>query len=880
MTIPSTPRKAGPYTGTGTQTTWPFTFKVFAETDLEVTIADTLGIETVLSLGQYTVTLNPNQETSPGGTVTYLLPDDHKLTILGNLPYDQPLDLPSGGNFSPLALENELDRLTMQIQQLREKVGRAIQVSVTTGADVTLPAPEANQLIGWDQNGSGLQNYDVPDLFAAAVYADWLFDTFAGDGVEDTFVLQRSPGNVANCDVSVDGQTFVPNTDFTISGAVLRFTTAPNNGAEILVRYGQAAQQVSSTFSTETQTATAGQTVFNLTGATYAPGSNNLAVYVNGLRFVPGVDFTETDSNTVTMTSGLQGGDEVLFVCGRTLNDAVGAEQVSFIPAGTGAVGTNVQAKLREFVSVKDFGAVGDGVADDTAEVQAAVTHCFTTGDQLYWPDGTYLTTASISNFHSARHIGPGAVLRGSSTFYVQPKGGQTNTLYVRATGGSNTQDGLSNTEGVATLQTAFNILKNYWPLDGKWVIELAAGTYTGSAATARLGPPNSDSTVDGAAMRNAITIKGPDVGYNAVSAPTPTPTAIMDAAGAAAVGIQLECGIKALVRDIRFNNYNGSTSSSGITVDNGSWLQCINVHADTCNEGIGAVNHSLLDVKGGTINNCTRGIRSLFNCKHEIGNQSAGAAGQGPFITNCVTGFLAQECSTGHADYVTFTSNGVAIDAQVNARVNFSGSDFKLNTVAVRSASGSNIFPLNVVWNTGTGDANTENIRIQDAGSLAAQNSNFWRAIGRQTTTQTVNGIASASVVWTGTLAANLYTSVPSSTYLGKALKVLAAGTITGVAGTKTIHLRLGGSILSGITFDAANNGVFVFEGIVYLTSSSNQKTVCRGQTAIGGGTEAGYGATTFNTASSTDQSLTLTTTLSAADTIVFELVDFEVQG
>ena len=43
------------------------------------------------------------------------------------------------------------------------------------------------------------------------------------------------------------------------------------------------------------------------------------------------------------------------------------SDLVSYLPAGTGAVATTVQAKLRESVSVKDFGAVGDGVTDDTA---------------------------------------------------------------------------------------------------------------------------------------------------------------------------------------------------------------------------------------------------------------------------------------------------------------------------------------------------------------------------------------------------------------------------------------------------------------------------------------------------------------------------------
>ena len=327
MTIPATARRAGAYEGNDSATSFAFSFKVFADTDIAVVHADAGGVVTELTKdSDYSVTLNSNQDTSPGGSITYPitgdpLPDGETLSIIGNLPYDQPLDLPTGGNFSALAAENEYDRLAMQLQQLKEQTDRSLHVPVASGVDTELPMPVGSTVIGWGADAEALVTIPIDEMATAVAYGQMLAETFAGDGSETDFELTASPVLVSNAHASIDGVTQANGTDFVLlsDGVTIRFDAAPPNGSVICIRYGRA------------------------------------------------------------VTSGVD-------------DSAI----VGFSPGYTAAVSRSVQAKLRDYaVSVKDFGAAGDGVTNDTPAFQEAIDAVGR--GTVYIPPGSYVLSTAVT---------------------------------------------------------------------------------------------------------------------------------------------------------------------------------------------------------------------------------------------------------------------------------------------------------------------------------------------------------------------------------------------------------------------------------------------------------------------------------------------------
>jgi hypothetical protein len=140
-----------------------------------------------------------------------------------------------------------------------------------------------------------------------------------------------------------------------------------------------------------------------------------------------------------------------------------GSSLVGFLQSGTGAVATTVQTKLRESVSVKDFGAVGNGTTDDTAAITAAIAAAGVGGNILV-PAGMNCLVSSEVTFSvagqqlSARgaKFTKAASFTGTCVIRVSAINVLLNGLEIEGT--DQTEDGVITSAGAASGFTASNL--------------------------------------------------------------------------------------------------------------------------------------------------------------------------------------------------------------------------------------------------------------------------------------------------------------------------------------------------------------------------------------------------------------------------------------
>lgn len=248
--------------------------------------------------------------------------------------------------------------------------------------------------------------------------------TYSAGTTTPTATYTSSLGNIAHTNpIVLDGAGRVPSGEIWLTDGIQYKFVVEDAANNLIGTYdnlsGINSNFVAFTNRQEIQTATAGQTVFNLATIQYQPGTNSLSVFVDGVnQYGPGAQYAyvETDSDTVTFVSGLHIGASVKFTTSQ-LNSSGGIDacQVSYDPQFANSVVTTVCDKLEQIVSVKDFGAVGDGVVNDAAAFTAAGSADSVI--EVNVPAGTYLLNSSPTPTGNVTWvIDKGASFTGSGT--------------------------------------------------------------------------------------------------------------------------------------------------------------------------------------------------------------------------------------------------------------------------------------------------------------------------------------------------------------------------------------------------------------------------------------------------------------------------------
>ena len=196
---------------------------------------------------------------------------------------------------------------------------------------------------------------------------------------------------------------------------------------------------------------TGAQTSFTLNVS--VPSSALIDVFINGI-YQNKNTFTIVDDVLTFSEAPPAGTDNVEVVVSITIaNVETDASLVSFRATDSTVVVRTVQDKMREWVSVKDFGAVGDGSDATTAFAAALAAH-----DNIYVPAGTYAVTGiTMSSKKVLFGDGEESVINCSGTidFTDARKGGMRN-LRVNLTSASTTLVRLQKGGGVGSFELYF----------------------------------------------------------------------------------------------------------------------------------------------------------------------------------------------------------------------------------------------------------------------------------------------------------------------------------------------------------------------------------------------------------------------------------------
>jgi len=139
------------HTGNGSSTNFAYGYRIFAETDLQVTIDGVLQTLTT----DYTVN---GANDAGGGSIDFVTAPINLsvVTISGELTYDRIIDYIENGVLRSQTVDDDFDKAIMLIQQLWRDIKRSIKIPIeeTGDQEVSSTAAErANKILSFDATG-------------------------------------------------------------------------------------------------------------------------------------------------------------------------------------------------------------------------------------------------------------------------------------------------------------------------------------------------------------------------------------------------------------------------------------------------------------------------------------------------------------------------------------------------------------------------------------------------------------------------------------------------------------------------------------------------------------------------------------------------------